>query len=298
MRFSLAGFVLIILGILLFLSNFGLFTFNWDAILRLWPLLLIFFGIKILIGHQSSGVAIIAFSLIVIAAIILSGGITVSNSSLQTGQWSMSTASKQDLSEDYESSLDQVSLNMDGGAGSFVINNTSEKLIEVNTESNSGHYSLKRRDHNDDTTIDLKFDQDRSFLSGGHKNNVTIALNSNPLWTMDFNVGASSVDFDLSPYAVEKLSLDSGATSLKIKLGEKADTSEVDLNVGASSVNLLVPKDVGCEIKATTALSSKDFKGFNKIDDKTYRSDGYDSFNKKISIDIDAGVSSLDVTRY
>ena len=42
------AFVLIAIGILFILNNFGIFDFGWRALWSLWPLILIFWGISIL----------------------------------------------------------------------------------------------------------------------------------------------------------------------------------------------------------------------------------------------------------
>jgi len=133
---------------------------------------------------------------------------------------------------------------------------------------------------------------------GSFKNKMEMSLNAEPIWNMNFDLGAAAIDFDLSPYKVSTLKLDMGAASLDLKIGDKYPETIIDIDAGASSVDIEVPESSGCEIKSDVSLSSKHFNGFNKISKDLYKTDNFDSAKNKIYIRIDAGVSSIDVRRY
>ena len=61
---------------------------------------------------------------------------------------------------------------------------------------------------------------------------------------------------------------------------------------------MIVPETSGCEVKLEGALNSKDFAGFKKVSSDLYRTANFDTASKKIFINIDSGVSSLNVDRY
>jgi len=42
------GLVLIIIGVLMFLKQFGIIYFHWYSLWQLWPLLLVFWGVSLL----------------------------------------------------------------------------------------------------------------------------------------------------------------------------------------------------------------------------------------------------------
>ena len=85
---------------------------------------------------------------------------------------------------------------------------------------------------------------------GSYKNKVEIGLNSLPIWNMNFDIGAAAIDFDLSPYKISTMKLDIGAASLDLKLGDKYPKTIVDIDAGASSINIMIPDSSGCEINA------------------------------------------------
>jgi hypothetical protein len=138
----------------------------------------------------------------------------------------------------------------------------------------------------------------RNWRIGRLDNYAIVRLHSRPAWNLDLNLGAARIDLDLTQLTVEHLSLNTGATRARIKLGDRAKESEVEVNAGASSITISVPESAGCELRVDAPLSSKHFRGFTKVADGEYRSENYSSAEKKISVSVHAGVSSVKVERY
>ncbi len=46
------GILLVLIGGLFLLNNLGVLDVNWDTIWRLWPMILVFWGLSILVGKQ------------------------------------------------------------------------------------------------------------------------------------------------------------------------------------------------------------------------------------------------------
>src|SRR3990172_1170088 len=135
-------------------------------------------------------------------------------------------------------------------------------------------------------------------FNGKTKNRVDISLNTNPVWDLNFDIGAASTEFDLRPFKVDDVDIDIGAASLKIYLGDLNDTTNIEIDAGASSIEILIPESSGCELNADVTLSSKDFDRFNKVGKELYRTENFDSSTKKIFLNIDSGVSSVKIRRY
>ena len=106
------------------------------------------------------------------------------------------------------------------------------------------------------------------------------------------------LDFDFSDYRVEKLNVDSGLASLKLRLGSKAPNSEIEVQSGLAEIKIEVPENVGCEIKTSGALNGTTFPGFEQINSKQWRSIGYDKATNKMNIRLQGGLSDLSVSRY
>ncbi|MCK4891655.1 MAG: hypothetical protein KAS78_03230, partial [Candidatus Pacebacteria bacterium] len=78
---------------------------------------------------------------------------------------------------------------------------------------------------------------------------------------------------------------------------DRAEMAKVNLRSGVSSVKISLPDNVGSKIIIKEGLSSKQLEDFEKIDDETYQTSNYDEAEKKIEIDLDIGISRLEINR-
>lgn len=194
-------------------------------------------------------------------------------------------------------------LRLSGGAGRFIITDPTTELIKANTKQTIGSYSMSvdRDAVTNIPTIELKPTKENNHVdlkNGNFENRVEIHLNATPVWKLDVALGAGQGDLDLSPYAVSSLNIGAGAVDLDLKLGAKADQSDVKVDVGAASVTVRVPKEVGCRVKKDGALNIEQLDDFTKVGGGEFVSPGYEATKKKITIRFDGGVSRLKVVRY
>jgi energy-coupling factor transporter transmembrane protein EcfT len=303
------GVVLVLIGILFILKNVHVIYFDWVTILRLWPVILILWGISLI---PVKDYLKLIFSVLAIGLSFL-----LVNRYDKTGyydfgwdknrrfehrfgddDWKKGTA-EQELYQSYDSVIQRVELNLEAAAGDFRLNDTipSDKLLTFWKKGDIGNYSMTSEDDSTLRTINLKI-EDSQVKFNNKSMRVELGINPKPIWDFNFDIGAASINFDLSKYKVGKLSIDGGASSIDIKLGDLNNLTEVDINAGASSIDIRIPKDTGAELHTETVLSSRNFEGFKKAGEGYFRTDNFDKATKKITIDIDAGVSSVDISRY
>ena len=103
------------------------------------------------------------------------------------------------------------------------------------------------------------------------------------------------LNVDVSEIMTNSVNIDTGATSMKLTLGDKTTFDAVSIDAGASSLTINLPKTLGAKLIIDSGLTSKDLPDFNKIDDKTYETANYGSTEKKTEITLKLGVSSLKV---
>ncbi|MEO6686011.1 MAG: DUF5668 domain-containing protein [Dyadobacter sp.] len=200
-----------------------------------------------------------------------------------------------------EDFIQKANFNLEGGAGSFTLKGNTDKLFEADTRSSVlGFLSNKSINKlTNSATISLKMEDGNVKLHKGElSNKAEIELNTKPVWTIDLGLGAGNGDFDLSNYKVETLKVSTGVADLDIRLGDKLDQSNVKIDAGVASIGLEIPKTVGCEIKLDGALNLTSFDDLEKINDKLYRSPGFDQSTKKIIINFDGGLSKVKIRRY
>ena len=68
--------------------------------------------------------------------------------------------------------------------------------------------------------------------------------------------------------------------------------------MGAASVTIHVPKEVGCRIKKDGALNLEQLDDFTNVGGGEFVSPGYDATSKKIMIRFEGGISRFKVVRY
>ncbi|UFH56973.1 LiaI-LiaF-like domain-containing protein [Spirosoma sp. KNUC1025] len=207
------------------------------------------------------------------------------------------------FTETMDASTHEAVLKLSGGAGRFIISNPTSELIKADARQTVGMYSMSvdRDPATHIPTIELKPKDEHQHIDlkdGDFENRMDIHLNDKPIWTMDVALGAGQGDLDLSAYAVKSLKLGAGAADLDLKLGAKVDQADIKLDVGAASVTVHVPKEVGCRIKKDGALNVEQLDDFTNVGGGEYVSPGYDASSKKMLIRFDGGISRFKVVRY
>lgn len=295
------GIVFIVLGGLVLLHNLNILDVDWYIVWKCWPLLLIFWGISLLMKKEGSRWYTVAFIIFMILMLVAAVAAFEWFNGDRDDHWDFrwSDATNQTFSEPYEHTIERASFSLESGAGKFFIDGTTDQLIEASTQVSFGRYAFHHSRSDDAANLSLSLKgRSRGWNFGRMRNRADIKLNAQPVWDIDVGVGASAIDFDLTPYNVSRLRIDAGAASLKVKLGDRSDETRVRVHAGASSLRIEVPSSAGCEVRTNTALSGKSFHGFEKISRGNYQTENFDNAAKKIYIDVDAGVSSIKVERY
>lgn len=306
------GILLVIIGTLFILKNLGWIFFDWWTVFRLWPLILILWGISII---PIKGYIKLILSLVTVAiAILLMSKFDkrerpFANWNRQNKEWhfdmddsdddSTYNGNSQELFQVYDSTIKQATLSFDAAAGDFTIADSTlvDKLLLFRKKGNIGDYSMTSSREGDREELKLKINESHVKINN-RGNMVKVVLNPKPVWDFDFDIGAAKIDFDLSNFMVDNLKVEGGASSIDLKMGDKSPFTKVKIDAGAASINIKVPASTGVDLRTEMVLSSKNFKGFNKIDGGHFKSNNYATAKNKIVIDIDAGVSSLNIDRY
>jgi hypothetical protein len=294
------GVLLVLIGVLFILKNTGVLFFSWHTFWNLWPLILILWGIS-LIPVKDWIKAVLSLATIIIAFIAVQQYGKNDNWNLHfryndKDNDQTEEPITQNLSEDMDSLVKYATLDLNIGVGDFTIKDSTSKLIELDRSGSEGRYSMTS--HDNDSMRVIKLSLDKAEFKGQVKNTVKMKLNPFPIWDLELNVGAAEVNFDLSMFKTRKVNLQGGASDIDVKLGDLYPESDVNIEAGAASITLRVPKDAGCEITNNTFLASKSFEGFSKTSNHHYQTEGYARAAHKIHINMEAGMASISVVRY
>lgn len=304
------GVILIFAGVLFILQNLNIVYFDWVSMWRLWPVLLVLWGVSIIPVNDWIKVILVLVILGASVSFMLNRTEFYDDSKTfdffshrDYDNWDENDESTykyttQTFSIPYEDSATYVDLNMDAAAGKFVINNTTDDLLYFDRKGNSAEYSYILKTSDSTSDINIEMESTSINLGKNNRNMVNISLNKMPIWDIDLEAGAAKIDFDLEDYKVRKLDIEGGATSITIKLGELYPKSDINLSAGASEIVINVPKTSGCKLSLESVLSGKTLKGFEKTDRGEYITSNFDEAANKIYIDAEAAVSSFTIIRY
>ncbi len=291
------GTFFVVVGLLLLLSNTSSFQIDWSLSWKFWPLILVFWGLSKFTENRGIRAVFAGLNGVLIACIVFG---------FFSFQWfwgpedeSEPARYTQHFSEPYDNTIERARFSFHGGAGRFVMEDTTFNLADAETESGFGPYEMDQsvNDGIADVTLRMK-DQRRFRFFGRMHNDANIRLNAKPTWEMEFNAGAAKLDLDLTPYKTEQVTIEAGASTILVRLGDRTNEANVHVKTGVSSVRIEVPSSAGCEVYDNAHIGSTNFDDLSKVGDRRWQSDNFENAAKKIYVTIDAGVSSVHVSRY
>ncbi len=299
------GIILVFVGVIFLLENFNIIEFSWGYVWRFWPIILIIMGVNILFSRYNSKIASIIVGLI---TLICLGWITykgLENKPYETKAYWFEDESTEDLhiessyTEEYDDKFKYARLEIYGGASEFEISKATDKLFEANIKEKISTYILKKTNSDSLVNLSLTNRGGKGFqLEGDGFGKVEMRLHTSPIWDINLKMGAGEANFDLKEFKVKNIDLDGGAAEFNLKLGDLADTVNVNAETGIAAVRIEIPESVGCGIKNSSGLSSKHFPGFTETGKGSYETPNFKASAKKIYIVLKGGLSDLEVSRY
>lgn len=284
----------LLVGALLLLSNLGIVDVHWREAWRLWPILIILAGLSILSLRGWVAIVVYGIAGLVIVALVwatLMGAISYDNGS--------STAETFTIGKE-NSDIKNVGLNITSGPGTLSVSSTnSSNVTEGESRGMHTEFSSEVRSDGDKQTVKLTQSRGAGWFMPGSVSDLDIRINKDLPTDLEIEAGASDINADLSDIKLQSLLMDTGASSIDLKLGNELDNTVATIRTGASSVVVRVPNNSGIRLNLNDELSSKDLPdGYRQTDDNTYTSPNYNKTSKKITIDVDSEVSSFVLKEY
>lgn len=290
------GIFFVALGALILLTKYDVLLFNFDYVWDLWPLILVFIGLMVI--ARKSKIRPVIYLLFGFLVAFLVYGTFYNIFNYVDFDEKYDYYQKNIYSEKYDDS-EYAKLEVEAGAGTFTIKDTTHDLIKGIARGPFADYNFYA--YNRGNTTKINFDLRHtsfSIFKGNVKNFLDIELNKNPIWDLKLDIGAAKAKFDLTRFKVRDIELNTGATDVKFRLGDLYDYTDIHVEMGAASLEFDIPKNSGCRLTGQMFLISKDIPGFIKKSKKYYVTPNYDEAANKIDIDIQGGISSLEIHRY
>jgi phage shock protein PspC (stress-responsive transcriptional regulator) len=291
------GIFLIFLGTAFLFRMFGWIDFSWCGIWKYWPLILIFVGVSCIPMKRwlKNSLMFLSLLALLIAMISNSHSRTCSSSSVK---WhsnrtiNVNSSGSNMLSVETSREGEYATLEISAGACKLTLSETTKHLSEIwlNGEKKSFVEFTNETKLHEKFKINVNRSKRNSQL-------VDLMLNENPIWEVELNVGAASVNMDFSAFKVKEIEINSGAADIDLTIGQNHPETKIEISTGASSIKVRIPKDADCRVVSESVLMSKKMDGFVKSG-RTYRTENFGSAAQTITIEVDGAVGSFEVIRY
>ncbi len=295
--FPIWAFILIVVGIVLLLNNFGFLPWGvWGTLWRFWPVLIILIGVNIIWGRSHPWL-VSGLTLLAIVSVL---GIGIAVSAMQGGTLTTNSSVVEPKGD-----LTRAEVEIDFGAGNLVLDNLPANSVNL-VEGDAQHTGwardggiVKEIERRSSVGV-LKLSQEKAawFFSGGDRSDTWhIHLSPDIPMELKIKTGASDSTIDLSRLKLTKLNIDTGASQLSVILpGSTGWTTIAAIKAGAANLDIRVPQTAAARITTQSGLSSTniDLQRFPKVG-AYYQSPDYDRAINKIDLQIETGVANVRV---
>lgn len=306
------GLTLVTVGVILLANTSGALPWSvWWNILMLWPLLLVAAGIDILGRSVGSTALRVLASLVVIGGLVYGAMTGVNGLSVPV---LVAPRAGQPFShaEAHDPAVTEGAAKIDAGLGKLTLMG-GDVLASANGRTPFGRPKFDARvtprvrrgvlanDEVADVAISSGSGRGMIAVPGPASSFMDVTLDRSVLWDIEVNAGLSDATLDLSGMKVRSVSADMGLSNATVTFGE--GTQAATIKGGLFSVKLRVPRASGVEVSATNGLGSMRFAdGWTRVSgsalDGVWRTAGFDTALSRLTIHLEAGLSSVDVERY
>jgi hypothetical protein len=292
---SLVGPMLLMgLGVLLLLNNFGMLSWNvWEMASRLWPVLLIAVGLDLVVGRRST------FGSLFVAGVtvaLLGAGIWYYAPEFRASPGAV--LADETISQPLNNA-ERADVQIGGSVGTLQVraSDDSETLIEgqidlarnerveqdFSVEGGTAEYTLRSRGGRGFGFFDFRSREERTWELGL---NPDVPMNL----TLDAGVGRSVLD--LSELDLTSLNVNLGAGEAVLTLPSEGEF-EANVDGGVGDVTILIPEMMAARIEVDQGVGDVDVDAAFEREDDRYVSANYEDAENRVELEVNMGVGSV-----
>ncbi|MHB1404405.1 MAG: hypothetical protein ACYCV0_02280 [Desulfitobacteriaceae bacterium] len=299
------GLLLIVLGIIFFLINFGVLSWGfWWNVAELWPLLLILGGIGLFFSKRVPMSSVLVIFLIILVGYSMVFGTNNFDPFRSNFYWNNSNETRSGsvvLDTPLAAGVNKADVELRLGGAKVQIQGVSDdNNLALGDYVWGGGFvtrnpEFKTQQAGEKAKITLAAEK----RNGPGKSELNLSLTDKVEYAFDIKAGAINGDLDLSGLKVKNFNLDMGASKLTLQFGDNGGSTEASINGAASEIELVIPEQVGVRIRASSVVSKSDFSGAGLVrdGDNGWVSPNYESSKSKVDLKIAMAVGSIDLKR-
>ncbi|MFH1001932.1 MAG: toast rack family protein [bacterium] len=327
------GLTFLLIGIILLANTLGILDWSvWSNLFKLWPLLVISLGLSLIYrGKSLSFIGPLILSLGIIAGVgasymgisfegeivrevkTLSREIVIEVEKVPETEVALETevtpeietAPDTEITVETEEALEtkeypeiekaSIELNLD--VGKLTLGESTPLLYECISQYRYKEFEPFEKFSHAEKEADIIISHSpitKKRISNNIKNNWQLKLNNKIIYNLSIKTGAIDTDCNLSGFKIETLYIKSGASNINLIIPQY--DSKIIIDSGVSNIEITIPKNVGATVNIDSGIAVKnlDIDDFIKKDGG-YISNNYDYSEFKTMIEIDCGVSNIEV---
>lgn len=273
----------------------------WLNLLRLWPLLLVSFGLEIIGKSLRSEFVRLLGSLVIVAGLIYGSYAMAPTSGFVLPFGVAGDSEEFSFEADADTSVESGTARIEGVVGTLDVEG-GEGVASA--EGATPFDPVFETDYDGDE-IDLRVAMGEGVWGPTEpESRLEVVLGEDIEWDLDIEAGVSSYDIDLRDLTVRSLDLEAGVSDGTLTLGEPVGTEPVEVNIdsGVSALTIRVPSEASTRIRVNAGLISLDTKGRwtqrRDGDTRVWESDDFGDRQGFWEITVDAGVSGISIEYY
>ncbi|OGY26367.1 MAG: hypothetical protein A2Z24_01120 [Candidatus Woykebacteria bacterium RBG_16_44_10] len=290
-KFKLAPFLLIALGVIFLLNNFGVLPWSiWTNLWKFWPVILILIGVEYLIGQSISLKTTVLLLLLIFLIPIIVAVNPFTKNPLATEELAISEELGSLTKAKIIIDLPATNLNIDSSTasaklveGKISFSKAAEKPEVSNEESlGQGIFRLTQK-----STSGIP-------IISSIRNNTNLLLTQQIPLEIQINTGASKEKLDLSKLRIDYLEINSQASDLNIIFGSLY-SARVRIKTSASTLSIKIPNEIEARIKIDSKVKSLSIADRFKKKGGAYESTDFDKAFTRLDIEIDSVAGSITI---
>lgn len=285
--------LLIGLGVLLLLDSLELLgPETWDAIVNLWPVLLIAIGLDLVLGRRSAARS----AMVALATLgIVATGVWTSEA------WLGGAAITSETISQPAAAAARANVEIAMGVGTLRVGALGEGDQLV-----AGTIAHPQRDR---VTSNFSLSGDTAFyrLRGDERGNrfpVVSRNNDQVVWDLrlsqqlpmqlKISTGVGNATLDLARLRVDDLRVDTGVGTTTLTLPRAGHVLAV-VHGGVGNTTIIIPANVAARIEASAGLGGTSVAGDYRMRGSAYVSPGYDTADNRVELIVTGGIGGISI---